>query len=68
MNTKTSDGDIFVGGKNSWTTDLAEAIKNVEPGKELIVNSYIRRELALQAIRLMRPNDNISVTIQWRQM
>ena len=64
MNTKTATGDIFVSTRGSWAANLAAAIREIASGKEIVVDTYTKRELALRAIQRMRPDDNITVTIQ----
>ena len=65
MSIKTDDGNILcVGFKGDWAKDLALAIQDIATGKELIVDSDAKRELALRAIERMRPGDQITVTIQ----
>ena len=64
MNIKTASGGILVGCGSNWTTNLAQAIKDIEHGKELVVNSHAKRELAIRAIQRQRPHDGIRVTIQ----
>ena len=54
---------LWINCARNWHTNIVESVEQASEGETLIVMNHTQRELALKAIRRMRPNDNIRCQI-----